>query len=147
MQKLTELLLGRVPGKVLANYELRALIKGSDHRRYGLVKRALASGELVQVRRGLYAISPTFSGQPVDLFELAGRIYGPSYVSLESAFMPANGLIPEAVRTVTSTGLAFGAIQDAPWNLQLRTESLPPVCSVRWSAGPQRPGLISSRNP
>jgi len=104
MQKLTEIILKKHPARVLADYEVAILLSGNADRRYGLVKRALAAGELIQVRRGLYAVSPILSGQPVDLFELAGRIYGPSYVSLESA-LAFHGLIPEAVHSVTSITL------------------------------------------
>src|ERR1035437_9472555 len=101
MQRLTEIILRKVPAHILSDYELAILLEGSPHRRYGLVKRALASGELIQVRRGLYAVAPAISGRPMDLFSLAGRIYGPSYVSLESA-LSDQGLIPEAVHAVTS---------------------------------------------
>jgi hypothetical protein len=56
----------------------------------------------MQVRRGLYLISPspTAPGYALNKFELAQWVYGPSYVSLESA-LAFHGLIPEAVPTVT----------------------------------------------
>jgi predicted transcriptional regulator of viral defense system len=96
-----EIIFGKGAAHVISDYEIAALLEGSPHRRYGLVKRALASGELIQVRRGLYAVAPGRSGQPLDLFSLADRIYGPSYISLESA-LAVHGLIPEAVLAVTS---------------------------------------------
>lgn len=58
-------------------------------------------GEIVRVRRGLYVPADT-SG--VSLFTLANKIYGPSYVSFESA-LAHHGLIPERVATVTSASM------------------------------------------
>lgn len=68
---------------------------------YAHVQRALKSGELVQVRRGLYHLSRTISDRLVSVGVLANLIYGPSYVSFESA-LGYHGWIPEAVRTCTS---------------------------------------------
>ena len=63
------------------------------------VTKLLRSGELVRIRKGLYLSSTT----PVPYAKeiLANLIYGPSYVSLEYA-LQHHGLIPEAVRVITS---------------------------------------------
>ena len=60
------------------------------------------SGDLVRVRKGLY-VAAAFPGRPpvVDPLVLAPLIYGPSYVSLETA-LAWHGLIPERVEEVTS---------------------------------------------
>ena len=60
------------------------------------------SGDVVRVRKGLY-VAPTFPGRPpaVDPLVLAALIYGPSYVSLETA-LSWHGLIPERIEEVTS---------------------------------------------
>ena len=68
---------------------------------YAHVQRALRCGELVQVRRGLYHLSHQVSNRLVSEGVLANLIYGPSYVSFESA-LGYHGWIPEAVRTHTS---------------------------------------------
>lgn len=59
-------------------------------------------GDVVRVRKGLY-VAPTFPGRrsPVDPLVLAPLIYGPSYVSLETA-LSWHGLIPERVDEITS---------------------------------------------
>ena len=57
----------------------------------GKIARMLKSGELIQLRRGLYANRRT-----IDARCLAGTIYGPSYVSFETA-LAWHGMIPEAV--------------------------------------------------
>lgn len=60
-----------------------------------------ASGEVVRVRRGLY-VPGWRRGQepPVEPLVLSGLIYGPSYVSLETA-LARHGLIPERVEEIT----------------------------------------------
>ena len=59
-------------------------------------------GDVVRVRKGLY-VAPTFPGRPpsVDPLVLAPLVYGPSYVSLETA-LAWHGLIPERVDEITS---------------------------------------------
>ena len=68
---------------------------------YAQIQRALKSGEVIQVRRGLYHLSPSIYPSLVSTEVLANLIYGPSYVSLESA-LAYHGWIPEAVRNCTS---------------------------------------------
>lgn len=64
----------------------------------GKIARMLGTGELVALRRGLYA-----SGLYLDPLCLAGPIYGPSYVSFETA-MAWHGMIPErAVEILSAT--------------------------------------------
>lgn len=75
-------------------------IEPNDNIRYGLVKRAMEDGDLVQIRRGLYTLSPPLRRQPVNRASLANRVYYPSYVSMEYA-LSSHGWIPEGVTTVT----------------------------------------------
>jgi predicted transcriptional regulator of viral defense system len=63
------------------------------------VTKLLRSGELVRIRKGLYLSTTT--SIPYSKEILANLIYGPSYVSLEYA-LQHHGLIPEAVRVITS---------------------------------------------
>jgi predicted transcriptional regulator of viral defense system len=60
--------------------------------------RMIKSGEVVQVRRGLF-VDPKETGH--SLKSLASVIYGPSYISFEYA-LAHHGLIPERVQAVTS---------------------------------------------
>jgi len=62
----------------------------------GKIGRMLAAGELVSLRRGLYA-----SRRDLDPRCLAGPIYGPSYVSFETA-LAWHGMIPEGVAEILS---------------------------------------------
>ena len=63
----------------------------------GKIRRELRSGQLIQIARGLYETDSEVPGK-----YLAGRIYGPSYLSFDYA-LAVYSLIPEAVyRTYTS---------------------------------------------
>ena len=62
-----------------------------------LLTRAVKRGDLVKLRRGLYARADSL---PSDL-EVANALYRPSYVSFASA-LSFHGLIPEAVYRLTS---------------------------------------------
>lgn len=59
------------------------------------------SGKLVRLKRGLYVVSPAVSGRLLSTELIANHIYGPSYVSMESA-LRYYGLIPEKVYAVRS---------------------------------------------
>ncbi len=102
MQTLTEILITAHTRSVVTAEDLEHYVPGSDDARYGLVKRAVAAGEIMRIRRGLYCLAPAYRKTPLNLFALAQYVYGPSYISLESA-LSHHGWIPEAVYTVTST--------------------------------------------
>ena len=72
----------------------------SDKR--GKIARMIHAGELLQLRRGLYA-----TRRGIHPYCLAASIYGPSYVSFETA-LSYYGLIPEAVYEITSATLKRG---------------------------------------
>ncbi|MCD8182307.1 MAG: hypothetical protein LUE99_03615 [Bacteroides sp.] len=59
------------------------------------------SGKLVRLKRGLYVVSPAVSGKLLSTELIANHIYGPSYVSMETA-LRYYGLIPESVYGVRS---------------------------------------------
>ena len=84
-------------------FEASALLAGSDPpaevRRQ--LSRWVASGRLIQLRRGLYALAPPYAGAVPNGLALAARIRVPSYVSLQSA-LSYHGIIPESVPVVTS---------------------------------------------
>ncbi len=86
----------RIGRNVFTDTELKELIGGSPASRYGKIKRALSSGEIVHVKRGLYCLPEHLRRTPLNLFSVAQFVYGPSYVSLESA-LSFHGWIPEAV--------------------------------------------------
>ena len=85
---------------VFTQADVAVSIGGTDFSRHGLVKRAIAGGEILNVRRGLYCLAEPYRKKPVSVYAISQRVYGPSYVSLESA-LSLHGWIPEAVYACT----------------------------------------------
>jgi len=88
------------PKCFIGNVDLEMLLEKTDDARYSVIKRAVKSGILIRVKRGLYLIFSKLKRSLLDEFELALFLYGPSFVSLESA-LSYHGWIPEAVYTTT----------------------------------------------
>ncbi len=63
--------------------------------------RWVAGGRVISLRRGLYALSPTFQKRPLSPLHVANELYRPSYLSALWA-MGFFGLIPERVVLFTS---------------------------------------------
>ena len=104
MQTVSELALQRAERGVFTRAQA-ALWAGSRGARLdALLKRAVASREVWRIYRGLYCLSDRYTPSPINPLELAQRIHGPSYVSLETA-LSQHGWIPEAVHAVTSAAL------------------------------------------
>ena len=87
--------------RLLNDRQLARLLGGSDDRRYGQVKRALKSGDLIRVKRGNYVLSDNHRKQPVHPYALAQSLVIGSYISMETA-LAFHGWIPEAVYTTVS---------------------------------------------
>jgi hypothetical protein len=104
MQKLTETVLEKSDTGTFTLMELARWVGGSSNRRFALLKRALKSGEVIRIHRGLYCLASRYLRQKPDSLVLAQRIYGPSYISLETA-LSYHGWIPEAVYTITSASM------------------------------------------
>ena len=58
-------------------------------------------GKLIRLKRGLYVVSPHESGKLLSTELIANHLYGPSYVSMESA-LRYYGLIPERIHVLRS---------------------------------------------
>jgi predicted transcriptional regulator of viral defense system len=67
------------------------------------LSRWVKTGRLLQLRRGLYALAPTWRKLEPHPFLIANQLQRGSYVSLQSA-LAFYGVIPEHVPTVTSVG-------------------------------------------
>lgn len=64
-------------------------------------------GELIRLKKGLYVVSPEVNKIPISRELIANHLYGPSYVSMESA-LSFYGLIPERTSTVRSVTVKRG---------------------------------------
>lgn len=79
---------------------LLGLLRGYN-RPYDKIMEMVNQGILVQLRRGLYMTSPLVSKITAEPFLIANHLYGPSYISLDSALFHW-GLIPERVFEISS---------------------------------------------
>lgn len=91
------------PKPYISGIDLHHILNKTPDSRHAIIKRAVGKGYLIPIRRDLYLIKNT-KKPSLDTFEIASIIYGPSYVSFESA-LSYHGWIPEAVRTVTSASI------------------------------------------
>lgn len=87
------------PKPYVSGTDLHHLLDKSSHSRQAIVKRFIQKGHLIPIKRDLYLIKKLKSS-PINSFEIVPIIYGPSYVSFESA-LSYHGWIPEAVRAIT----------------------------------------------
>jgi len=99
IRKLIERLRNQVKHVVTEN-ELRTLIGGSDAKRRNQIHRLIQEGVLLKLKRELYCLAVEYRSCSLHPFHIAQFIYGPSYVSLESA-LSFHQLIPEAVKVIT----------------------------------------------
>ena len=99
MQTLAQKLIDQgLENRVLTEKQLARVLEGGRQRRYGLVNRAINSGELHRLSRGRYLLADRFRDYPGHPFALAQAFVQGSYVSLETA-LAYHGWIPEAVYT------------------------------------------------
>lgn len=87
------------PKSYISGTDLHHILDKSADSRQAIIKRTICKGYLVPIRRDLYLIK-NFNGPLLNSFEIATIVYGPSYVSFESA-LSYHGWIPEAVRVTT----------------------------------------------
>lgn len=87
-------------GQPLTHQLIVSLLKGYK-RPNDRIHELLEEGILLPVRKGMYIAGPLVSQRQPEPFLLANLIFGPSYVSLDSA-LSYYGLIPERVYEISS---------------------------------------------
>jgi len=65
------------------------------------------AGDLIRLKKGMFVVSPKIHNQPVSKELIANHLYGPSYISFESALSFYN-FIPERVHTMRSMTIKRG---------------------------------------
>lgn len=80
---------------------LSDMVTNQPGRRYAIINRALKKGTLIRLRRGVYLIGTPFRKVQPSHFQVAHTLYGPGYISFESALF-YHQWIPEAVYTTIS---------------------------------------------
>lgn len=117
MQQLTEIALEKAIHGIFTRLEVACWIGGSPDRQFGILKRALKSGEVIRIHRGLYCLSnkclQKYLQKKIHPLVVAQCIHGPSYISLEAA-LSWHEWIPEAVYAVTSVSLDRARQFDTP---------------------------------
>ena len=68
------------------------------------ITHLLRKEEIIRVKKGLYVFGTAYQRRPISLEVLSNLIYGPSYISFESALSYYN-LIPERVTTITAASV------------------------------------------
>jgi hypothetical protein len=135
----------RVPQEVFDYQTLLDCLRKYRKPRDG-IQRLVAAGDIVRIRKGLYAFAAPFRRQPMVREQLANLIYGPSYVSLDRA-LSFHGLIPERVEAVTSVTTGRSRHFDTPFG----TFSYQMLSLARYAAGtmwlPQEAPLFLMASP
>lgn len=96
MDKNFENLLFNWPLSLIREVDIATIFLDNAPKRYALVNRALKKGSLISLRRGQYLLGKPYRKSLPDHFQIAHFIYGPSYISFESALY-YHQWIPEAV--------------------------------------------------
>jgi len=65
------------------------------------LSRLVREGVLVRLKRGFFCLGAEYTTKPIELGVIANALYGPSYLSFDSA-LSLYGLIPERVYTTMS---------------------------------------------
>lgn len=69
--------------------------------KYNKISALEQKGDLIRLKQGMYVTQSYLSGQQLSTFLIGNNLYGPSYISLQSA-LRYYGLIPEFVFTTCS---------------------------------------------
>jgi hypothetical protein len=104
MQKAFVETLVKWPKCFLTGTDLTILLDKTYNSRHAVLKRFAKEGLLTKLQNDLYLITPSLRHDLPNAFELAQFLWGPSYISFESA-LSYWGWIPEAV-LVTSSACA-----------------------------------------
>jgi hypothetical protein len=116
MQTVTEIALEKAELGVFTREQAALWVGSSGARLDGLLKRAVASQEVLRIHRGLYCLSDRYTKGRINPLDLAQLIHGPSYVSLETA-LSQHGWIPEGVQAITSAILGRSRAFNTPVGL------------------------------
>lgn len=65
------------------------------------ISHLISSGDIIPLKKGIYVVSEEYRAQKISKELMANLIYGPSYVSLDSA-LSYYGMIPEKVMVTIS---------------------------------------------
>ncbi len=92
---------------------LESILAGSVNNINAKISYMVKKGELIRLKKGLYALGEDYQTASIDTITLANMLYAPSYVSFDYA-LSYYGLIPERVYEITSATLRLRKEFDTP---------------------------------
>ncbi|MFA6832884.1 MAG: hypothetical protein WCR36_11575 [Bacteroidaceae bacterium] len=101
--------IGIVPVTTQVIASLSPYIKAKAKKVYDLEK----TDEIIRLKKGLYVVNPELTGMTLSTELIANHIYGPSYISMQSA-LRYYGLIPETVYAMQSMTIKNSRNFDTP---------------------------------
>ncbi len=102
-----------IPAEPVFNYVALSEALRQYRRPRDRITRLIRNGEIVRLKKGLYCRPDALSVGGLHRGVIANLLYGPSYVSLQTA-LSAYGMIPEAVVHVTSITTGTAKRHDTP---------------------------------
>lgn len=101
------------------------------------ISRLVREGVLLRLKRGFFCLAPEYSAKHIELGVIANALYGPSYVSFDTA-LSLYGLIPERVYENMSGVIKHGEkfatpmgrfcyypVPESVWGIGCRVERTP----------------------
>ncbi|MDP8213241.1 MAG: hypothetical protein P9X22_08155 [Candidatus Zapsychrus exili] len=104
MNKIVKRILNELKRDVFVDSDVTTLLNDSNDTKYSLMKRAISSGDVIRLKRGVYCLSKEYQRYGINLWHISQVLYGPSCVSLESA-LSYHGWIPEGVFSTTCASM------------------------------------------
>ena len=90
------------PKNYITYNDIAVSLTNTDNAIRSLLKRCVDEGLLIRIKKEFYVISKKIKNSLPDNYELASLLYGPSYISFESA-LSFHGWIIEGVFSTTSS--------------------------------------------
>ena len=91
----------QIPVSIFTHDQIEAILSPHVNNVNAKISYMVKKGELLRLKKGVYAFSKEYQTHPIDMISVANILYAPSYVSFEYA-LSYYGLIPERVYEVTS---------------------------------------------
>ncbi len=85
-----------VLGSTPVNYSILESLYPGYKSPYSKIAALERAGRIIRLKKGMYVVAPRESGKLLSMELIANHLYGPSYISRETA-LRYYGLIPEAV--------------------------------------------------
>lgn len=102
-----------LPTAVFSHETLENVLVGKVSNINAKIAYMVNKGELIRLKKGLYALGKEYQTASIDMISLANILYAPSYVSFDYALSYC-GLIPERVYEVTSATMRIKKVFETP---------------------------------